>query len=216
MKIESYESYRVGVRLNPNVRLDDLENKMKKVLEEKQYEVVKESEIGFPGFPMRMEEPVDILGAKSGTRVELNFFGNMLNAVGEKPNDVNKILDEIISFLPNLGYELEATIMYYEISANMIVKSDETPRRILNGSSKVDLESMRKLIDVDVIGMRIGNAAPREIEGIELVIEPSPVSPSNRFFVRLRYRSKEIKKIKALYAELDTIILRTMNSLEGT
>jgi hypothetical protein len=216
LEIESYESYRVGVRLNPNVRLDDFENKMKKVLEEKQYEVVKEPEIGFPGFPMRMDQPVDILGAKNGTRVELNFFTYMLNAAGVKPNDANKIFDEIISLLPGLGYELAVTILYYEISANIIAKSDKAPIRILNESSNVNLESLKKILDANVIGVRIGNVAPTEIEDLDLVIEPSPVSPSNRFLLRLRYRAKEIKKIKALHTELNNVLIGIIKSLEGT
>lgn len=212
MEIESYEPYHIGTKLNPNVDLDILRNKMESVLKEKEYEIVKRPKIE---LPIKIGLPTEVLGVKKDVRVELNFDAHALNVIGGKPDDVLEIFNEIIPSLSNLGYELEATALFYEIVTNLIIRLDRNPREILNEFSKVNLEPFREVGDINVIAMRVGTWISKEHELMTLTIEPSPLSPSNRFVLRIRFQSKEKEKIESFHTKLNDRVIQVIRSLGG-
>lgn len=212
MEIESYELYHIGTKLNPNVNLDVLKNKMESALKEKEYEIVEKPKIE---LPIKIGLSIEVLGIKKDVKVELNFDAHALNVVGRKPDDVFEIFNEIIPSLSSLGYELEATVLFYEIVTNLIIKSERNPREILNKSSKVNLEPWREVGDINVIGMRVGTWISKEHELMSLIIEPSPVSPSNRFVLKLRFQSKEKEKIGSFHTKLNDRVMQVIQSLGG-
>ena len=168
-------------------------------------------------MPIRIGLPREVLGVKNSVKVELNLVAQALNVIGDTPADVIEIFKEIISILPAIGYDLEATALFFEILATIIIKSDRNPVEMLLKSSKVDLSPLKDIANMTVDALKITSIRMSEREDlINLIVEPNPTSPSNRFSVKLQYRTREKEKIESFHSELEDRVMGVMESLERT
>lgn len=211
MKIESYDLCHIGTKLKSIVDLNILKEKISKVLSEQGYELVDKALIDAERHVIK-----GIIGTKEDANVEINYVAHALNIVGKEPISVLNIFKEVTGVLPGIGYDTKATTLFYEILTNMNIKSDKNPRKILTKSSMIDLGSMEDIKDAGLTGMLISNKyeAP-EYELFSLIIEPSPTSPSDRFAIRLQYRSKNTEDITSFQESLEVKITKIIQSLES-
>lgn len=215
MIIESYEPYHIGTKLNPNVNFDIFKDKMRKELKTKGFNVPEEQIL-----PFRLEPPKILLGEKNGTNVELNVGAQALNSIGTEPEKVLEVFKEVIPILPTIGYNLDVSVTFYEIIATMIIKTEKNPANVIDKSCKIDLESLKEIDDdIGVTGIRIEKKSIlKEEEGedsISMLIEPRLISPTDRFFVRVLYRSIDREKIELFHNELENKVTKVIESLEG-
>lgn len=212
LKIESYEPYHIGIKLNPYVDLDILKGKIRDALVKKKYEIAKE----LPNELTKIGTPKEVLAVKNDTKVELNFGARALNVIGDMPSNVIRVFEELSTVLPKIGYDLDAAALFFEILANIIIKSDKKPIEIINKSVRVDLESLKEIKNVATTGILITSPGASDREGLfNLIIEPSPSSPNNRFSVKVQYRLREIEKIKSFTDKLESKITEIIQSLGG-
>lgn len=213
LEIESYEPYHIGNKLNPATNFDSLKTKLKEKLKTTGYSVTEKTP---SGQQIILDLPIETLGTKNDVRVELNHIAQALNVVGAKPENVTEIFTEITSILPDIGYELDKTCLFYEIVASIIIKSDDKPIDILNKSVNLDLKPLSiDELNLNIVGMRIGGENTEKGKSFTLAIEPNVTSPSSRFLVRLQYRSKENSDIGLFYRDLNTKITGLISQMEG-
>lgn len=214
MELESYEPYHIGNKLNPATNFDSLKTKLKEKLKTSGYSVTEKTP---SEQQIILGLQIETLGTKNDVRVDLNQIAQALNVVGTKPESVTEIFTEIISILPDIGYELDKISLLYEIVASIIIKSDNKPIDILNKSVNLDIASLSiGGINSDIIGMRIGGENTEKGKSFALSIEPNVTSPSSRFLARVVYRSKDIADIELFYKDLDTKIIEFISQMEKT
>jgi len=98
----------------------------------------------------------------------------------------------------------------------MNIKSNNNPQHLLSKSSKIDLSPLDDIKNMGVVGILISNKEEaQEYELFSLIIEPNPISPRNRFAVKLQYRSRDTKDIISFQESLETKISKIIQSIEG-
>ena len=211
MEIEPYDLCHIGIKFKSIVDLNMLKEKIEKILPEHGYESVDKA---FVDAEKRVI--TGVIGAKGNTNVELNYVANALNTVGKEPVTVLTIFKEVTQCLPDIGYDLEATVLFYEILANMNIKSNRNPGDILTKSSRIDLSPLEGIKDIGVTGVLISNKErAQEYELFSLIIEPNPTSPRNRLAIRLQYRSRDTEDITSFQESIDNRISKIIQSIEG-
>lgn len=211
MNIESFEPYHIGMKLIPDINLNILMDKIKNVLGQKEYEVTKELKI--EKYSIKINSPTEILGTKNDVTVELNFAAQALNVIGNNPSNVFKIFEEVQDFLPTIGYEINASALFYEILSTIIIKTDKNPIELLNKSTRLDCTAFEEINHLGVIGLKIGSMET-DTNLFNLIIEPNKTSPTSRFLVQLQFRSKERDQINVISDVFETRILKIIQSLE--
>lgn len=214
LNIESYEPYHIGNKLNPATNFDGLKTKLKERLKTIGYSVTEKT---LTGQQIILDLPFETLGTKNDVRVELNHLAQALNVVGTKPESVTEIFTEITSILPDIGYELDKTSLFYEIIASIVIKSDDKPIDILNRSVNLNIGTLAlNDLDMNIIGMKIGGENIEKGKSFVLSIEPNVTSPNSRFLVKLQYRSRDIEIVKSFYSDLDSKIICLIGQMERT
>ena len=212
-EIESFEPYHIGIKLQANVNLDILGNKLRRMFKEKGYEI---SEKSVAQMNIPILSPRDVLALKNGVRVEFNLPARALNTIGSEPVKVLRSFKEVVQTLSDLDYSLEATIGFYETVATIIVKSEKHPRQMINNGVRINLESFEELGETVVDSLRIVNVEPTEEQGmIRLTIEPNPTSPNTRYLVKVQYRSLTPKGVESFQNEMEKRVLSLISSIEG-
>lgn len=213
-EIESFEPYHIGIKLRAHVNLEILGNKLRRMLKENNYEVSEKpvSEMSIPILP-----PREVLGLKSGVRVEFNLPATALNTIGSEPVEVLRNFIEVVQMLSDLDYSLKDTVAFYEIVATIIVRSEKHPRLMVNNAVRINLEPFKEMGDVVVDSLRLVNVEPTEEQGsVRLTIEPNPTSPLTRYLVRVQYRSISPEGIKSFHDQMQHRVLSAIRSIEGT
>lgn len=214
VQIESYEPYHIGIKLDADINLERLKSKIKGPLKEKEYKIREEVLLVEPRVTAIAAK--EILGIKDNVRVELNFIANALNIIGEKPEKVIKIFKEISNILPEMGYNTSIAVSFYEIIMNATLKSDKNPIEMIANSTKLNLESLSaRAVAVD--GLKLSNKSKKEMKDqlTELFIEPSPISPNDRFSINFLYRSKEKEEVELFHNKISDVVIKIIQSLGG-
>lgn len=212
MEIERYEPYHIGIKFESGHDLDRLWSRVREALKAREYDIPRE-----PQFESRVGVVPSraVMGVKGKTNVELNFAAGALNAIGEEPKDVSTIFKEVATdILPSEGYDMDVVVSFYEIIANATVKSDREPVEVLNESAKLNLEPLKERRAI-IAGLKINNTFTMRDKNYltEVIIEPSPSSPRNRFTVHLIYRSRNIGEISSFHDSVDDLISKIIHSL---
>jgi len=213
LEIESYELYHIGNKLNPATNFDSLKIKLKDNLKTAGYSTTEKT---LTGEQIVLDYPTEVLGIKNEVRVELNHLAQALNVIGTKPNSVTEIFSNIISILPDIGYELDKISLFYEILASVVIKSEHKPADILNKSINLDLTplSIKGIPNIEITAIRIGGENTTEGGLYTLSIQPNPTSPSSRFLIRVQYRSKDKETIESFHVDLESKIRELISQLE--
>jgi len=209
MKIDTCDICHIGIKLKPNVDLNVLKDRIEKILSDSGYKLVNKALTDEKGVIQK-----GIIGIKENTNIELNYVAHALNIVGKDPITVLTVFKELHQFLSDIDYDPEAIITFYEILTNMNAKSDKNPIDVLNNSSRVDLSPLADIGGVGVDGILISNKnVAQEYEVFNLIIEPEPTNPRNRFSVRLQYQSKNKENIISFYESLEGKITKIIESI---
>jgi hypothetical protein len=212
MEIERYEPYHIGIKFESGQDLDRLWSRVREALKTRGYAIP-----GEPQFETRagIVPSKAVMGIKGKTNVELNFAASAINTIGEKPKDVSTIFEEVATkILPGEGYDMDVVVSFYEIIANATVKSDREPVEVLNESAKLNLEPLKGR-RVSIAGLKVNNTFTLRDKNYltEIIIEPSPSSPRNRFMLHLVYRSRDIGEISSFHDSVDDLISKIIHSL---
>jgi len=117
--IESYEPYHIGSKIASYVNNRSLATKIYEHFEKKEENNIDLNEEIFSRESL-LSPVVNILTKKKEkVAIQLNLAANALNVVGNKPNDVYELSQELVKALPELGFELISTFLYYEIITNI-------------------------------------------------------------------------------------------------
>ncbi len=204
IRIESYEPYHIGIKLEQHVNLDFFKKKIKDILKGKEYNIIEDSII---------ESLIkEVVGIKNNVKVELNRATQALNIIGENPTNVTEIFDEITANIPE-GYDIDSIMSFYEIITNMNIMLDTNPTDLLTKSSNIDLSSLKDIDNMIISSIMISNSTKEKYNIFKLIIEPNPVSPSNSFYIKLLYRSREKQKVIFFQNILEDRITRLIKSI---
>lgn len=214
LEIEAYEPYHIGNKLNPAMNFDSMKSRLRDCLKEAGYSVTDDTPQS--GQQIILNLGNEILGTKDDVRVELNHTAQALNVIGTNPSNVSDVFSEITSILEDIGYEIDKSVLFFEILSSIIVKSGDKPIELLNDTiKKSNLKSfpVNDVQDLNVVGVRIGGESSSGDSSFVLTIEPSVTSPSSRFVVKLQYRSNEKDNILNFHKDLNGNILEFVNRL---
>lgn len=207
MEIESFEPYHIGTKLKPIVDILSFKKKIRNKLRGEKYKVIENS--SSDSMLPTMEE----LAIKNDVRVVFNPLAHALNTIGDKPDSVIGIFQEVNKSILDSGYEEKSTISFYEIVTNINIKVKTPPKEILNKDSKFILDLFKDCGKLNTIGIRLSDNLPEDNrEYIEIVIEPKPTSPNTYLSVNVVFRSPEKEKIINFHKNLNTNIQKIIKS----
>ncbi|MGB9980535.1 hypothetical protein [Methanobacterium sp.] len=214
-QIEDYSPFLIGIKLLPGLPLDSIKKEMKKLLTNVDDYIVTPEGRGDIGITIGL--PIEPIGLKENVEIKLNLQTESFNIIGDEPEKVNLIFEEIHDLLPQLPYDMDSLVSFYEIIAGVSVKTDsEPPKDILNNSFNVDLTSITENINpnISLAGIRI-SSLPTNLDQndfFDLLVEPKTGSYSNRFLVQLRYQTNDKENITNF--EVESTISQIINALE--
>jgi hypothetical protein len=210
--ILSFEPYHIGTKLQAHVDMGILGNKLRGYLKTKEYVLPSRAPVEFLA---PIPATAQVLGSKDDVRVWFNIPGLALNVTGQDPNKVNQVFKETNKALSELGYDLNAAVVFYELLTTIIVTSNTHPTECINRSVHVDLRSMKDMGEVVVDSFRVVNVKSTEEQGVlNLVVEPNPNNPEKSYSARLQFRSSKPEQIEAFHSTLKDKIMGVINSIE--
>lgn len=211
--ILSFEPYHIGTKLQAHVDVGILGNKLREYLKAKDYVLPSRVPVE---FLTSIPATAQVLGSKDGVRVWFNIAVLALNVTGPDPDKVHEVFKEINKALSELGYNLDAVVVFYEVLTTIIVASSAPPTQCINRSVHVDLGSMKDLGEVVVDSFRVVNVKPTEEQGVlNLVVEPNPNNPDKSYSARLQFRSSKPAQIETFHSSLKDKILNVIKSIEA-
>ncbi len=207
MQIESYEAYHMGAKLSLNVSYEPLRKKLIPKLKEAGYKIEDREE---KGIITR-----HILGSKNDVIAEINKTGGAINAIGTDPEAVMKVLKDLLGFMEKTGHELANTIIFYELVANINVKSSSSPTGILKKAVTVDPSPVKEYCECEVSGFRISTVKQNKThDAINVFIDTSPLSPSSAFVLRVEYRAAERSRFDSFHKKREDILHKLLKSVK--
>lgn len=208
MEIESFEPYHIGTKLMPNVDMLLLKKKIKNKLKNCKYKIIEDSSSN--SILSQMEN----LALKNEVSVVLNPLSHALNTIGDNPDKVIGIFQEVNKLMFGLDYEEKSTVAFYEIVTNVSIKVKTKPIEILNKHSKSLLEVIKGIGQLNTTAVRLSDKNPQDAkEYTEITIEPKPTSPNTYLIVSIILRSLDIKKIIDFTKNMNTHIQKIIKNL---
>jgi hypothetical protein len=201
----------IGLKLNSSIPIDSIDKKIREALSELDFEVAPQQNMQGP--PIIIKPPVEILGIKDNVELRINRDAHSINIEGENPTFVKKIFDEMPEIFERIKFELDETIIFYEIITNIIIETEKSPRQVINSSCNINLNSLSDL-DTYVSGIKINSVDEGSKKLIGMVIEPRVGNPNNFYFVNLIFRSPDMSGLTQFHQELPEKIFEVINSLE--
>ena len=203
VEIDSYELYHIGNKLNPAINFEKFKDDLETSLKDCGFSIKKEDSFN------RINVPSEVICTKNNVKVELNYERQALNLIGTNPSEVTSIFEEIISTLPDMDYEIDSTIVFFEVIAGILLKSPGKPLEkigaLINLNTKLFTDD--DIPEVNAIGIRIGGNEPSDKAFITLTIEPNPVNPNLKTAVKIQYRAEK-QNIIEFYRKLDGKIMK--------
>jgi hypothetical protein len=205
--IIDYESNHLGCKIRPPLELNLL-NQFRDSLVKNNFEIL-QSQLDFN------PPPIVNFARKNDVMVQIHFPANSINVIGNSPNDMLDVLDDIISLLKeDLGLNLDIAISFYELLTVLTVKTDANPLEVLENKFGLGIEEFEEL-DASTTGIKISTSKlVDETELFEFHIEPKVLSPESTYFLRIMRRTKELNKIKDLNNNMKSIIEKSIDKIE--
>jgi hypothetical protein len=210
LQVESFEMFHVGTKISTQVNLDVLASKLKEILTKEGYTVSKDAGLTRP----QLLPPVEVLGIRNDVRVEMNYIGFAVNAIGTSPTQVAKVFNDLPHFLTVLGYELDAAVQFYEVLAAIIVTSDRKPEDVLTGMVNWSIKGFDDLGDLKITALRT-SATNSERNQFNIIVQPNPASPSSRFVLQLQYRTEKKEEIASFQETINDRLTKFLSSIGG-
>ncbi len=208
LKVESFEMFHIGTKVNPQANLDVLVSKLRELLAKEGYTVPKDSG---PSRPQLLP-PVEVLGTLSDVRVEMNYVAFAVNAIGTSPSQVGKVFSDLTTFLVVLGYELDAVVQFYEILASIIVVSEHKPVDVLTRKVRWTARGFDDLGELKISALRT-SLQNSDKHQFNVIVQPSPTSPNSRFVLQFQYRSDKKEEITLFQQSINDRLAKFLSSL---
>lgn len=213
LEIDSYEPYMIGLKINQNIQINSIE-KIIEILPEMGFEIAPQSpNMQGPGISLKIGPSAEIIGIKEGVELKINKNTHSINIEGESPENVQKIFNEMPEIFDKIKYDINETIIFYEIITNVIVKTERNPREIINSSCSINLNPLSDL-NTHVSAIKINSVDEENSKLMGLIIEPKAGNPHKMYFVNLIYRCPTIDELNQFHQELPDKIIELLASLE--
>jgi len=203
----------IGLKLNQNIQINSIE-KLREILPEMGFEVASQTpNMQGPGISLKIGPSTEIMGIKDGVEFKINKNTHSINIEGEDPESVKKIFNEMPDIFNKIKYDINETIIFYEIITNIIIRTDNNPRDVIRNSCKINLDSLSDL-NTQVSAIKINSVDEESRKLLGLIIEPKAGNPHKFYFVNLIFRSPTINELDQFYQELPDKIIKVLTSLE--
>ncbi len=213
MQLVGYEKYHIGTKLSANVQRDILMRDLRRILSERGYEVAEtpllEAAIEFSP----LAKPV---ASKTQVRIEVNVASHALNCVGEAPENVSAVFGEVIGVLPQIGYELGSSVVFFEVLATPVYETDIPPAELLRSVLRLDaglLGSVGEVGGLEPTSIQISTPDPSSEESLSVVIEKNPTSPNKRLRLRIRFLTHEVPSAQGFHMNMSASIASLLASM---
>ena len=217
MEIESYEPFHVGSKFRYYVdnlilaKLYEYYEKNKKKDFELNSDILSGDKYISPILNI-------ITNKKEKLTIQLNLSANALNFVGNEPEMVIELFNDLLDNLPELGFELKSTFSFYEIITNVIVKleeQDKKPSEIFEKFSSNTLTGLNHIPDLGINYIRFSNKLVQmdDDERFNLEVSPNRTSPDKRIILKILNRSNDYNKIIEFQKNLEGTIKEIFNKL---
>jgi len=217
MEIESYEPFHVGSKFRYYVdnlilaKLYEYYEKNKKKDFELNSDILSGDKYISPILNI-------ITNKKEKLTIQLNLSSNALNFVGNEPEMVIELFNDLLDNLPELGFELKSTFSFYEILTNVIVKleeQDKKPSEIFEKFSSNTLTKLNHIPDLGINYIRFSNKLVQvdDDERFNLEVSPNRTSPDKRIILKILNRSNDYNKIIEFQKNLEGTIKEIFNKL---
>ncbi len=209
MEIQSYEPYHIGIKINASMPIEILRKKILPKLRESEFTVDTADELASNVTPK-----LEVIAVDGKNKIELNYQLSALNTIGEEPTSTTNTFKKLLSILSKLGYEIKGISTSIDIVANVFIKTDENPTKLINNSVKCDLSPWKELnenthangIKIDLVDEEYAK------ESLRLMIGPSTLSPTTQAVLTVRYLTMEAEDIIDFGNKLEERIIRFMKS----
>ena len=213
--IESYEPYHIGSKIASIVNIRSLATKIFEYFEQMDSD---EYEINYEIFGREsiLNPIINILTKiKEKTSVQLNLPVAALNVVGNKPSHVYELSKELVEILPDLGFELDSTFLFYEIITNIHFKVNKEPINLFKKFSCDKFSEIEGMPEMHVNYIKFSDVfVPKEDdERFQIEFVPNPTSPSKRIILKMLWRFKNYSDLENFHKDLNELIENIFNKL---
>lgn len=213
--VEFYEPYHIGSKLIYYVVPQRLMNKLQDYFEKNETgyiinkEAISKDSLISPVVMILKNE-------QNNVEVQVNYSAPALNCIGSVPEYVLDLSQNIMKILPELGYDLESTFLFYEIIANVILKVKKPAEEILKKFSTLKISEELKIPMLNVTQIRFSDKfiPKQDEEYFEVTLFPHRTSPKNRLILRILKRFTKYEDLLAFNKNQDNFILDIYKNLE--
>ncbi|MCK4647319.1 hypothetical protein KAT24_00100 [Candidatus Pacearchaeota archaeon] len=196
MEIENFSLYHIGVKLKPQVNINDLKNLIKDFATSNSFEFKEDTRNKISGiFPIEIGIGTETIASKEGIDVKVNVPLMALNFIGKDPEKVSEIFQLAMKFIDDSGqYDKDFVFEFYEVIAEVVMSNSKSPKEILNESVSINLDGLPDSEELNVAGIRLmGGDLLNEKGHFEIVIEPHPSTPTKKFLMKVIRQSRDIE-----------------------
>ncbi len=212
--IESYEPYHIGSKLFHYVNLPKLVRKIQDYIEEnkKLFEVNRNafSKDAILSPNVKITNKVE-----SDLSVHLNLTASALNVASNNPKEVIELSQEIMNILPELGFDLDSTFVFYEVVINVIFRTKSDSINIFKNISNVNILEGSDYPEMITNQIRFSDKQiSKENEDlIEITLSTYKTSPRNRIILRFIQRVFNYNDLKYLNENYEKVLLKIYKNI---
>ncbi|TXT61578.1 MAG: hypothetical protein BAJALOKI2v1_20031 [Promethearchaeota archaeon] len=218
MKIESYEPFHIGSKFLYYVDKGHLLGKIYEYYEtnldegfELNSNILRGEQSFLPIFNI-LNNP------KKKLTLQMNTSANALNVIGNEPKEVIGFFKKLMKNLPNLGFELDSTFVFYEIITNIIILLDDgeiKPKEIFKKLSSNLFSGIQNLPNLSVNHIRFSDSliARESDERFNLEILPNRTSPNKRIILKILKRVNNYEELIQFYEGFKSLIKKIYQEL---
>ena len=208
MKIESYDPFHIGIKLNPAVLTNTLRSQLLNSLKDSGFDILAKSQ---PLPNVRNED----LAIKNDTRIQLSYEKHALNTIGKNPKDTTEIFKGVLDLIVKIGYEIKAFAPQFEILINMNIITEKNPTQIINNTVKCNLDSWKELdSNVNVDGLKVTLVDEKfGKQSLQIFLAPNPVRPTTTIILGIQYMNIDKDEIIDFNNKIEDRALRFVKSL---
>lgn len=210
MKVESYEPYHIGIKVNPAIPIRQLRQKI----------IDNVSELGLQAEAGEVIPPnvsTEILVKKSDVRIEFNYVALALNTIGQTPNEVYSVFEKLLNLLTKLGYDTSSVALFYELATTVNVSVDGNAMTILNNSVKCNMNPLKEIVsDITVHGIRYDiGFEEKERDMLRVLVGLNPINPQTLLAFKITLQTRNQEKINEVTKTIENMVLTMANSMVG-
>ena len=206
MRYELYEPFHIGSKFQSHVRNRDILRALYYYYNEEidedlelNEDIINKNVIMSPFLNILTKKKKEDLKKQENLKIQLNLSINALNVIGDIPENVSNLFQEMLKRLPELGFELESTFSFYEIIMKYVIILEEyakKPKDIFNRFLVEKFLNLKNVPNLNISHIRFSEElVAKEDDLFNLEILPNQTSPNTRMYLNILKRSKDSKAI---------------------